>query len=153
MSLWSDTDTKFMRAALLEAGKAAAVDEVPVGAVVVMHGAVVGSGFNRPIKNNDPTAHAEIIAIRQAASAQQNYRLTGATLYVTLEPCAMCIAAMAHARIGRVVFGAYDSKGGAAGSAMDLTAERGLQHRLDVNGGLLAEEASALLKEFFQRKR
>lgn len=153
MSHWSDTDTKFMRAALLEASKAAAADEVPVGAVVVMHGQVVGRGFNRPIKTNDPTAHAEIVALREAAATEENYRLSGATLYVTLEPCAMCIAAMAHARVGRVVFAAYDSKGGAAGSAMDLTSERGLQHRLDVNGGLLAEEAGTLLKEFFQKKR
>jgi tRNA(adenine34) deaminase len=153
MSHWSETDTEFMRAALLQAGKAAIADEVPVGAVVVMRGQVIGSGFNQPIKTHDPTAHAEIVALRDAAATEQNYRLSGATLYVTLEPCAMCIAAMAHARVGRVVFGAYDSKGGAAGSAMDLTSERGLQHRLDVNGGLLAEEAGALLKEFFQRKR
>ncbi len=153
MIRWSDTDTAFMRSALLEAGLAAEASEVPVGAVVVQHGEIIGSGSNCPINTNDPTAHAEIVALRAAAAAQRNYRLPGATLYVTLEPCAMCMAAMAHARIGRVVFAAYDKKGGAAGSAMDLTAERGLQHRLDVNGGLLAEEASALLKEFFQSKR
>ena len=153
MSYWSDTDTEFMQAALLEAGKAAAVDEVPVGAVVIMHGQVIGRGYNRPIKTNDPTAHAEIIALRAAAASEENYRLAGATLYVTLEPCAMCVAAMAHARVGRLVFGAYDTKGGAAGSAMDLVSERGLQHRIDVNGGLLADEAGNLLKTFFRSRR
>ena len=153
MSYWSDTDIAFMREALVQANEASENDEVPVGAVVVSGGKVVGAGRNCPIAAHDPTAHAEVNAIRQAATALGNYRLAGATLYVTLEPCAMCVAAIAHARIGRVVFGAYDDKSGALGGALDLSGEKGLHHRMEINGGLLADECGELLKTFFANRR
>lgn len=153
MSHWSDTDIAYMREALVEATAAAADDEVPVGAVVVSGGEIIGRGRNNPIAAHDPTAHAEINAIREAARRKGNYRLPGATLYVTLEPCAMCVAAMAHARLARVVFGAYDDKSGAAGGALDLVSEKGLHHRIDVNGGLLADECGKLLQTFFESRR
>lgn len=142
-----------MREALTKARTAADSEEVPVGAVVVIGGNVVGRGSNCPIAANDPTAHAEINAIREAAAKVGNYRLAGATLYVTLEPCAMCVAAIAHARIARVVFGAYDDKSGALGGALDLAAEKGLHHRIEVNGGLLADECAELLQQFFADRR
>ena len=150
---WSDADQQFMRAALAEAKVAASVGEVPVGAVVVRNGEIIGRGLNRPLQDNDPTAHAEILAIRAAAEAEQNYRLTGSTIYVTLEPCAMCVGAMLHARIERLVFGAYDTKAGAAGSVLDLCDDRRLNHRIEVNGGLLAERCGALLQTFFANRR
>ncbi len=150
---WSDHDVAGMRAALAAAGIAAAEGEVPVGAVVVVDGNVIATGHNRSICDSDPSAHAEIIALRAAARAQNNYRLPNATLYVTLEPCVMCVGAIVQARIGRVVFGAYDDKAGALGSAMDLTDSRALNHRFEINGGLLAEESGALLKTFFQSRR
>lgn len=142
-----------MREALEEAKVAAGEDEVPVGAVLISGGQIVGRGRNCPIASHDPTAHAEVNAIREAARKLGNYRLSGAALYVTLEPCAMCVAAMAHARIGRVVFGAYDDKSGAMGGAFDLTMERGLHHRMEVNGGLLADECGDLLRNFFAGRR
>lgn len=150
---WSDHDVARMRAALVEAGIAAAQGEVPVGAVVVADGGIVATGRNRSIQDSDPSAHAEIVALRAAARAQNNYRLPNATLYVTLEPCAMCVGAIVQARVGRVVFGAYDEKAGALGSVMDLTDSRALNHRFEINGGLLAEESGALLKTFFQSRR
>jgi len=150
---WTEADQEFMRAALAEAKVAAAVNEVPVGAVVVRNGDIIGRGINRPIQDTDPTAHAEIVAIRAAAAAEGNYRLSATTLYVTLEPCAMCVGAMLHARISRLVFGAYDSRAGAAGSVIDLTDNRALNHQLEVNGGLLEDNCSGLLKEFFQSRR
>jgi len=150
---WTEADQEFMRAALAEAKVAAAVNEVPVGAVVVRNGDIIGRGLNRPIQDTDPTAHAEIVAIRAAAAAEGNYRLNATTLYVTLEPCAMCVGAMLHARISRLVFGAYDSRAGAAGSVIDLTDNRALNHQLEVNGGLLEDNCSGLLKEFFQSRR
>ena len=150
---WTEADQEFMRAALAEAKVAAAVNEVPVGAVVVRNGDIIGRGLNRPIQDTDPTAHAEIVAIRAAAAAEGNYRLSATTLYVTLEPCAMCVGAMLHARISRLVFGAYDSRAGAAGSVIDLTDNRALNHQLEVNGGLLEDNCSGLLKEFFQSRR
>ena len=150
---WSDQDIASMQTALAEAGIAAADGEVPVGAVVVVDGNVIATGHNRSICDSDPSAHAEIIALRAAARAQNNYRLPNATLFVTLEPCVMCVGAIVQARIGRVVFGAYDDKAGALGSAMDLTDSRALNHRFEVNGGLLAEESGALLKTFFQSRR
>ena len=147
------SDEIFMRRALELARKAAAEGEVPVGSVVVAEGKVVGEGWNRPIAARDPTAHAEIQAMRAAATALGNYRLSGATLYVTLEPCAMCVGAMFHARLARVVFGAADPKTGACGSVLDLFAETRLNHHAQVEGGVLAEECGALLREFFAARR
>ena len=142
-----------MRQALEEAQIAASAGEVPVGAVVVRNGEILGRGLNRPIQDSDPTAHAEIMALRAAASTVSNYRLPGTTVYVTLEPCAMCMGAMLHARVARVVFGAYDEKSGAAGSVLDFSNNRKLNHQVEVNGGLLAEQSSALLQEFFKSRR
>ena len=150
---WSAQDEQFMRAALAEAKVAALADEVPVGALLVRNGEVIGRGLNRPIQDSDPTAHAEIVAIRAAAASEKNYRLNGTTLYVTLEPCAMCVGAMLHARIGRLVFGAYDPKAGAAGSVLDLCDDRRMNHRIEVNGGLLEDKCSGLLQKFFASRR
>jgi len=150
---WSDEDSRFMRAALAEAKVAAEAGEVPVGAVVVRNGEIIGRGLNRPIQDQDPTAHAEILAIRAAAAHERNYRLSGTTLYVTLEPCAMCVGAMLHARVSRLVFGAYDPKAGAAGSVVDLCDDRRMNHRIEVNGGLYADRCGALLQRFFERRR
>jgi tRNA(adenine34) deaminase len=150
---WSPRDADYMRAALAQAGLAAKEGEVPVGAVVVVDGKVVGTGCNRSIADSDPSGHAEIVALRAAAHGCGNYRLPGATLYVTLEPCAMCVGAIAQARVGRVVFGAYDKKAGALGSALDLTDSRALNHRFEVNGGLLADDCGTLLKTFFSERR
>ena len=150
---WSSEDEQFMHAALAEAKVAAQTDEVPVGAVVVRNGEIIGRGLNRPVQDCDPTAHAEIVAIRAAAAGEKNYRLNDTTLYVTLEPCPMCVGAMLHARIGRLVFGAYDPKAGAAGSVLDLSDDRRLNHRLEVNGGLLADKCSGLLQKFFAARR
>jgi tRNA(adenine34) deaminase len=147
------TDIDFMRQALELAKRAGDTQEVPVGAVVVKDGTVIGEGWNRPIVDNDPTAHAEIVAMRAAAMQRQNYRLEGAILYVTLEPCAMCIGAALNARIARVVFGAWDPKAGACGSVFDLPRERKLTHRIDVFGGVCSEECSALLRRFFEARR
>jgi tRNA(adenine34) deaminase len=150
---WSDADEAYMRAALAEASEALAAGEVPVGAVVVVGEAIVGRGHNRNVQAADPAAHAEIIALRQAGAETGNHRLVEATAYVTLEPCPMCVGAMLHARIRRLVFGAYDPKAGAAGSVLDLCDHRGLNHRIEANGGLLAEECAALLTTFFAGKR
>ena len=144
---------RFMNDALALARSGASHDEVPVGAVVVMAGQIVGRGFNQPIGRHDPTAHAEVMALRDAASRVGNYRLPGATLYVTVEPCAMCAGAIQHARIGRVVFGAREPKTGACGSVVDLFAEPRLNHHAAVEGGLMAEESAALIASFFQRRR
>jgi tRNA(adenine34) deaminase len=146
-------DEDFMGAALELAREAATLDEVPVGAVVVLDGEIVGRGFNQPIGRHDPTAHAEVMALRDAAARSGNYRLPGCTLYVTLEPCAMCIGAIFHARIGRVVFGARDPKTGAAGSVIDLFAEARLNHHAEIEGGVRAEECGALLSGFFAARR
>ena len=150
---WSDADRAFMRAAFDEAQAAGESGEVPVGAVVTFNGKVIGSGHNRTISDCDPSGHAEIVALRAAAATQNNHRLTGATLYVTLEPCTMCVGAIAEARVSRVVFGAYDPKSGAAGSAIDLVDNAALNHRFEINGGVLADEASKLLREFFESRR
>ena len=147
------SDETFMRECLTLARQAATLDEVPVGAVVVADGEIVGRGFNQPVVRNDPTAHAEVMALRDAGQRLGNYRLPGCTLYVTLEPCAMCVGAMMHARIARVVFGAHDPKTGAAGSVIDLFAEDRLNHHAEVTGGLLAEECGALLSGFFAARR
>jgi tRNA(adenine34) deaminase len=142
-----------MRHALDLARRAGEDNEVPVGAVVVQDGAIIGEGWNRPIASVDPTAHAEIVAMRAAALQWQNYRLGNATLYVTLEPCAMCIGAALNARISRVVFGAWDHKAGACGSVWDLPRTPKLTHRIDVFGGVCSEESSALLRRFFEARR
>jgi tRNA(adenine34) deaminase len=146
-------DEAWMRQALRLAGRAAAEGEVPVGALVVRDGAVLGEGRNRPIATHDPTAHAEMLALREAADRVGDYRLGGATLYVTLEPCPMCAAAMAHARLARLVFGAWDPRQGAAGSVFNLVAAGALNHRVDAFGGVLSEECGALLRAFFAGRR
>jgi tRNA(adenine34) deaminase len=149
----SPRDVEFMRAALALAEEAQRAGEVPVGAVVVADGTIVGRGFNAPISRRDPTGHAEIAALRDAAQALGNYRLPGCDLYVTLEPCAMCAGAIMHARIRRVVFGARDPKTGACGSVVDLFAEPRLNHHAVVTGGVLGGECGALLSAFFAAKR
>ncbi|BAL25191.1 tRNA adenosine(34) deaminase TadA [Azoarcus sp. KH32C] len=147
------TDEDFMHAALEQARMAGSCDEVPVGAVVVLDGEIVGRGFNQPIGRHDPTAHAEVMALRDAATRLGNYRLPGCELYVTLEPCAMCSGAIMHARIARVVFGARDPKTGVAGSVIDLFAESRLNHHADIAGGILADECGQLLSSFFAARR
>ena len=142
-----------MRRALELAQRAQAEGEVPVGAIVALEEKILGEGWNRPIAAADPTAHAEIQAMRAASAALSNYRLTGATLYVTLEPCVMCAGAMFHARIGRVVFGASDPKAGAAGSVVDLFKNEKMNHHTQIQGGMLAEECGALLSRFFASRR
>jgi tRNA(adenine34) deaminase len=142
-----------MRRALALAERAEDEGEVPVGALVVRDDRVLGEGWNRPIATHDPTAHAEILALRAAALHAGDYRLGGATLYVTLEPCPMCAAAMAHARVARVVFGAWDPRQGAAGSVFNLVAADAMNHRVDAFGGVLSEECGALLRRFFARRR
>lgn len=146
-------DLHWMRHALTLARRAEALGEVPVGAVVVRDGRALGEGWNRPIADHDPTAHAEIVALRAAARAAGNYRLPGSVLYVTLEPCLMCTGAMVHARVERLVFGAFDPKRGAAGSQFDAFAAPGLNHRVAVGGGVAAEECAALLQAFFRGRR
>jgi tRNA(adenine34) deaminase len=142
-----------MQEALVLAAEAARVGEVPVGAVVARDGRIIGRGYNRPITTADPTAHAEIVALREAAAAEGNYRLTGCELYVTLEPCAMCVGAMVHARLSRVIFGAKDPKTGACGSIVDLPAIAHWNHHGQFQGGVLADECGALLKAFFAGRR
>ena len=149
----SMSDADFMNLALALADEAARNGEVPVGAVVVKDGAVIGRGSNRPISATDPTAHAEIVAMREAAARLGNYRMAGCELFVTLEPCAMCVGAMLHARIARVVFGARDPKTGACGSVVDLPAVGALNHHARFEGGILAGESGAILKRFFAERR
>jgi len=146
-------DEAFMRRAIELAQRAAEEGEVPVGAVVVSGGTIVGEGWNRPIAAADPSAHAEIQAMRAASAALGNYRLLDSTLYVTLEPCPMCVGAIFHARVRRVVFGAKDPKTGAAGSVIDLFAEEKLNHHATVEGGLLADDCGELLKRLFAARR
>jgi tRNA(adenine34) deaminase len=146
-------DIAFMRRALDLALRAEQEGEVPVGALVVLDNEVIGEGWNRPISARDPTAHAEIVALRAAAERLGNYRLTGATLYVTLEPCPMCAGAMVHARIARVVYGAPDPLAGAAGTVFNLLNAAALNHRAQVEGGVLAVECGRRLKDFFQARR
>lgn len=147
------TDEDLMRAALEQARLAGACDEVPVGAVVAIDGEIVGRGFNQPIRGRDPSAHAEVMALRDAAARVGNYRMPGSRLYVTLEPCVMCCGAIMHARVEGVVFGATDPKTGAAGSVIDLFAEPRLNHHAQVHGGVLAAECGALLRAFFAARR
>ena len=148
-----DPDVEFMREALKLAAKGRERGEVPVGAVVVLDGAVVGRGFNQPISTHDPTAHAEIVAIRDAAARLGNYRLTGATLYVTIEPCQMCVGAMVHARIARLVFGATEPKAGAVESAMRALDHPSLNHRVEATGGVLLDDCRQMMQAFFQERR
>jgi tRNA(adenine34) deaminase len=146
-------DADYMRLALVQADAAAARGEVPVGAVLVKDGAVVASGGNQPIQSHDPSAHAEIVTLRAAGGQLENYRLDDTVLYVTLEPCLMCAAAIMHARVRRVVFGAFDSKAGAAGGMIDAFSLKGMNHRVDVFGGVLEQECGQLLKKFFATAR
>ena len=142
-----------MQRALALARQAAAQEEVPVGAVLVRDGVVLGEGANRPIGACDPTAHAEILALRAAAERAGNYRLPGSTLYVTLEPCAMCAGALVQARVARVVYGAGDSRNGACGSVFDVLRSPTLNHRAEITGGVLAEDCAGLLRDFFRARR
>jgi len=148
-----ETDEAFMRRALDLARHAEQAGEVPVGALVVLNDEVIGEGWNQPIVSHDPTAHAEIVALRAAATRIRNYRLTDTTLYVTLEPCAMCAGAIVQARVARVVYGATDPKAGAAGSVFNLLASSALNHRAQVLGGVLAEECGGMLRSFFEVRR
>jgi tRNA(adenine34) deaminase len=145
--------TEFMLEAIALAREAASCGEVPVGALVIHNGGIVGRGFNQTILRHDPSAHAEIVALRDAANRLGNYRLPGCELYVTLEPCAMCCGAIMHARIAHVVFGASDPKTGAAGSVIDLFAESRLNHHATIQGGILGEDCGRLLSEFFAARR
>jgi tRNA(adenine34) deaminase len=147
------TDLEVMQAALDEARGAYAADEVPIGAIVLFDGRIIARGQNRVLRDSDPTAHAEIVALRSAARAIDNYRLAGCTLVSTLEPCAMCAGAMIHARIDRLLFAAEDPKAGAAGSVLGVLNHAALNHQMVVDRGLMAEESAALLREFFQRRR
>jgi tRNA(adenine34) deaminase len=149
----SAEDESFIREALALAAEGEAIGEVPVGAIVVVDGEIVGRGFNAPIGTHDPSGHAEIRALRDAAARVGNYRLPGATLYVTLEPCVMCAGAIMHARVGRVVFGAPDPKTGACGSVVDLFAEPRLNHHATVLGGVLLDDCAESLRRFFRARR
>ena len=148
-----ESDEIRMRAALEEARQAAAAGEVPIGAVAVVSGEIVGRGQNRVLRDQDPTAHAEIVAIRAAAASLGNYRLLACELYVTLEPCAMCAGAMIHARLGRLIYGAPDPKAGAAGSVLEVLNHPLLNHKMPVTTGVLAEECGDLLRSFFRERR
>ncbi len=150
---FSDPDTQWMRCALELARAAAAAGEVPVGAVLVRNDELLGAGRNQPIAAQDASAHAEMVALRAAGQAVQNYRLPGSTLYVTLEPCPMCAGALVHARVARVVFAAADPRTGAGGSVFDLLRDPRLNHRCVVEGGLLEEESAGLLRAFFAARR
>jgi tRNA(adenine34) deaminase len=149
----ADFDVQYMEMALAEARNADRVGEVPVGAVIVVEGSVVARAFNQPISTNDPTAHAEMVALREAARVAGNYRLSAATMYCTLEPCVMCAGAMIHARLARLVFGALDPKAGSAGSIYNVLSDPRLNHRVEVLPGVRQVECSALLRDFFSRRR
>lgn len=153
VSLETATDEHWMRCAFELAQQAQAEAEVPVGAVVILENHIIGEGWNQPIGLHDPSAHAEIAALRDAARRQSNYRLPGATLYVTLEPCVMCVGAIMHARIARVVYGAADPKTGAAGSMYELLGSDKFNHRVAVTRGVLADQCAELLRNFFQSRR
>ena len=148
-----DTPEAFMRAALEEARKGFDAGEVPVGAVVVVGDEIVGRGFNQPIGSHDPTAHAEIVAMREAARAIGNYRLVGSTMYVTIEPCLMCVGAMVHARVAKLVFGAPEPKAGAVVSSCRALELPSLNHRIEVVGGVLEDDCRAVIQEFFKTRR
>ena len=147
------TDEYWMQKALELARKAELQDEVPVGAIIVKDNQIISEGWNQPIQNHDPSAHAEMQAIRNAGHSLQNYRLIDTTLYVTLEPCSMCVGAMIHARVKRLVFGAYDVKTGAAGSALGLISDAVHNHKVEVLGGVLEKDCREMLQQFFKKKR
>ena len=149
----AELDRQFMQQALDQAKLAAMAGEVPVGAVLVRDGKIISRGFNQPISNSDPSAHAEMMALRAAAHIESNYRLPGTTLYVTLEPCIMCAGAMLHARVERVVFGATDSKTGAAGSVLNVFSEKQINHQTQVEGGIMDDECGQILRDFFKGRR
>lgn len=149
----AELDREFMEQALEQAGLAALAGEVPVGAVIVRNGEVISKAFNQPISNHDPSAHAEMLALRHAALSVENYRLPGATLYVTLEPCIMCAGAMLHARVDRIVYGAADPKTGAAGSVLDVFSSKQINHQTVIEGGMMAQECGQLLRDFFKERR
>ena len=149
----AELDRQFMQQALEQAQLAAMAGEVPVGAVLVRDGRVISKGFNQPISHSDPSAHAEMMAMRAAAQDEANYRLPGTTLYVTLEPCTMCAGAMLHARVGRVVFGAADPKTGAAGSVLNIFSEKQINHQTQVEGGIMGDECGQVLRDFFKERR
>ncbi len=149
----AELDRQFMQQALNQARLGAAADEVPVGAVLVRDGHIISTGFNQPITNSDPSAHAEMMALRAAAQSESNYRLPGTTLYVTLEPCTMCAGAMLHARVERVVFGATDPKTGAAGSVLNVFSEKQINHQTQVEGGIMSDECGQVLRDFFKERR
>ena len=149
----AELDRQFMQQALDQANLAAMAGEVPVGAVLVRDGKIISRGFNQPISNSDPSAHAEMMALRAAAHIESNYRLPGTTLYVTLEPCIMCAGAMLHARVERVVFGATDSKTGAAGSVLNVFSEKQINHQTQVEGGIMDDECGQILRDFFKGRR
>jgi tRNA(adenine34) deaminase len=149
----SRDDAAWMELALEQARLAAQADEVPVGALVIKDGEIVGQGHNRNLLDHDPTAHAEIVALRQAAQRLGNHRLGGCTLYATIEPCSMCAGALVHARVSRLVYGAGDPKAGAAGSVLQVLNHPGLNHKMDVTAGMLAQQCSEILQDFFRRKR
>jgi len=151
--MYLDVDEQFMDLALAEAKKAEASGEVPVGAVIVSDGIVIAKSFNRPLSLNDPTAHAEISALRDACREQGNYRLSNATMYSTVEPCMMCAGAMIHARLARLVFGTPDPKAGSAGSIYNVLTDPRLNHRVEVISGMREDECASLLRDFFQRRR
>jgi len=147
------SDASFMHAALEQAQLAAAAGEAPVGAVLVAGGEIIAAGHNRTLADHDPSGHAEVVVLREGGKITGNHRLTQATLYVTLEPCAMCVGAIVQARLSRVVFGAYDRKAGALGSSIDLSDSAAFNHRFELQGGLLADECAAILQEFFAARR
>jgi tRNA(adenine34) deaminase len=149
----AELDQQYMRMAIEQAQLAAQSGEVPVGAVLVKDGQVIAKAFNKPIANHDPSAHAEMLVLREAAVAEENYRIPGSTLYVTLEPCAMCSGAILHARIDRVVYGAPDPKTGAAGSVLDIFASKQINHQTSVEGGIMSKECGQLLRDFFKGRR
>ena len=149
----TELDHQFMQQAIEQAQLAALAGEVPVGAVLVRDGKILSKAFNKPITNHDPSAHAEMLALRSAAQSEENYRLPGSTLYVTLEPCAMCSGAILHARVDRVVFGAADPKTGAAGSVLDVFSSKQINHQTSVEGGVMGEECGQLLRSFFKERR
>ncbi len=149
----ADSDAACMQAALEQAQQAAAAGEAPVGAVLSVGGEIIAADHNRSLADHDPSGHAEIVVLRAAGRVQGNHRLTSATLYVTLEPCAMCVGAIVQARISRLVFGAYDRKAGALGSAIDLSDSPAFNHRFEIQGGLLADECAAILQNFFAARR
>lgn len=151
--MFSENDRNWMQYAILLAKNAAQMNEIPVGAVLLKNNQIIGEGFNQPINYSDPCAHAEIIALRNGARALCNYRLLDTTLYVTLEPCLMCVGALVHARVARVVFGAHDKRSGAIESMLDINSLSGLNHKISYQGGLLSDDCSKLLSDFFSERR